>query len=69
MIAGAERIVGHPIPVRESFRRPGDPPTLVADPSHSRALLGLAPAYSDLDTILKTALAFKRNGFAPRLGT
>jgi UDP-glucose-4-epimerase GalE len=66
VIAGAERIVGHSIPVRETSRRPGDPPTLVADPSHARALLGLAPAYSDLDTILKTALAFKRNGFAPR---
>jgi UDP-glucose 4-epimerase len=66
VIAGAERIVGHPILVRESSRRPGDPPTLVADPSHALALLGLAPAYSDLDTILKTALAFKRNGFAPR---
>ena len=65
VIAAAERVVGHPIPARESARRPGDPPVLVADPSTSRALLGLAPAHSDLDTILRTALAFKRNGFAP----
>jgi UDP-glucose-4-epimerase GalE len=40
VVAAAERIIGRSIPVRESGRRPGDPPTLVADPSRSRALLG-----------------------------
>ena len=64
VIAAAERVVGHPIPVRESPRRPGDPPVLVADPSRSRELLGFVPGYSDLDTILRTALKFKRDGFA-----
>jgi UDP-arabinose 4-epimerase len=65
VIAAAESVVGRPIPVRESARRPGDPPALVADPSRSRAILGLTPTYSDLDTILRTALKFKQNGFAP----
>jgi UDP-arabinose 4-epimerase len=65
VIAAAERVVGHAIPVRERARRPGDPPVLVADPSQSRALLGFTPGYSDLDTILATALKFKRDGFGP----
>lgn len=66
VIAAAERIVGRSIPVRESARRPGDPPALVADPRRSRTLLGLVPTCSDLDTILSTALKFKQTGFAPQ---
>lgn len=66
VITAVERLVGKPVPSRDSPRRPGDPPVLVADPGRSREVLGFVPQRSDLDTILKTALAFKQNGFPAR---
>jgi len=41
--------------VRESPRRPGDPPVLVAAPTRAARLLDWHPRYSDLSTIVKTA--------------
>jgi UDP-glucose-4-epimerase GalE len=58
VIAAVERITGHRIPRRESSRRAGDPPVLVADASRARELLGWQPRLSDLDTIVKTAWAW-----------
>jgi len=60
-----ERITGQPLPVREDARRPGDPPTLVADASRIRELLGWSPRHDDLDRIVATSLAWER---APRYG-
>ena len=60
-----ERVTGQPLPVREDTRRPGDPPTLVADASRIRELLGWVPRYDDLDRIVATSLAWER---APRYG-
>jgi UDP-arabinose 4-epimerase len=65
VIAAAERITGRRVPRRESPRRPGDPPALVADPGRARDLLGWTPRLSDLDTILATAWAWHRRLFAP----
>jgi UDP-glucose-4-epimerase GalE len=65
VIAAAERVTGHPIPRRETQRRPGDPPALIADASRARAVLGWTPALSDLDTILATAWAWHRRSNAP----
>jgi len=60
VIAAAERIAGTPVPYRETARRPGDPPELVADPALARARLGWQPRHSDLDTIIQTTLAWER---------
>jgi UDP-glucose-4-epimerase GalE len=64
VIAAAERVTQRPIPRREAARRPGDPPTLVADAGRARTLLGWTPQHSDLDTILATAWAWHRRRFA-----
>jgi UDP-glucose-4-epimerase GalE len=58
VIAAAERITGRPIPRRETGRRPGDPPALVADPGRAKALLGWSARMSDLETIISTAWAW-----------
>jgi UDP-glucose-4-epimerase GalE len=54
----AEAISGRRIPCRETARRPGDPPVLVADPRLAAEVLGWCPRLSDLDTIIRTALAW-----------
>ena len=54
----AEAISGRRIPCRETARRPGDPPVLVADPRLAAEVLGWRPRVSDLDTIIRTALAW-----------
>jgi UDP-glucose-4-epimerase GalE len=54
----AEAISGRRIPCRETARRPGDPPVLVADPRLAAEVLGWRPRLSDLDTIIRTALAW-----------
>jgi UDP-arabinose 4-epimerase len=53
------RAAGRDVPQREAPRRPGDPPALIADPSLARAVLGWQAERSDLDTIIKTALAWE----------
>lgn len=55
VIASVASISGQPVPVREAARRPGDPPTLVADASAARDRLGWQPAYPDLQTIVAHA--------------
>ena len=58
VIASAERVTGRRIPRRESPRRPGDPPVLVAQASRARDALDWTPAVSDIDRILATAWAW-----------
>jgi UDP-arabinose 4-epimerase len=58
VIAAAESVCGQPISRRETARRPGDPPVLVADPSRSAERLGWRPQRSDLQTIIRTAFAW-----------
>jgi UDP-glucose 4-epimerase len=60
VIGAVERIIGRKIPVREAPRRPGDPAELVASSSRIRRELGWSPRYSDLDSIIKTAWAWKQ---------
>jgi UDP-glucose-4-epimerase GalE len=59
IIAAVERIGGRPVPRNEAPRRPGDPPELVADPTLAGERLGWRPRCSDLDTIIRTALAWE----------
>jgi len=51
----ARGVTGHPIPTKESPRRPGDPPVLVAGSEKIKKELGWKPRYNDLTTIIKTA--------------
>ncbi len=46
--------------VAEGARREGDPSRLIADSRRIRDILGFTPRYDDLDTILRTALAWER---------
>jgi UDP-arabinose 4-epimerase len=58
VIAAAESICGRTIARREIDRRPGDPPVLVADPSRAAERLAWRAQRSDLQTIIRTALAW-----------
>ena len=48
------------VAVKESPRRPGDPPTLISDPSRIKAQLGWKPAHEDLDGIIASAFAWEK---------
>jgi len=51
----ARRLTGRTIPVEMGPRRPGDPAHLVASAERARRVLGWEPAYSDLESIIRTA--------------
>ncbi|UCD90431.1 MAG: UDP-glucose 4-epimerase GalE [Desulfobacterales bacterium] len=51
----ARKITGHPIPVAETRRRPGDPATLIASSAKIKRELGWKPQYEDLEKIIQTA--------------
>ena len=55
VIEMARRVTGHPIPVRECPRRPGDAPASLASAGKIRRELSWEPAYSDLETIIASA--------------
>ena len=55
VIASVERITGKPVPMRYEDRRPGDPPSLVANADRGAQLLDWKPRQSDIDTIVKSA--------------
>jgi len=60
VIASVERVTGHPLPVKESPRRAGDPPWLVADARKIREVLGWQPQNDDLDEIVRSAYAWEQ---------
>ncbi|MFI5303085.1 MAG: UDP-glucose 4-epimerase GalE, partial [Polyangiales bacterium] len=60
VLAAVERATGRPVPRVDRPRRPGDPASLVADPSRSRTALAWIPARSSLDDIVADAYAFLR---------
>jgi len=60
VIEAARRVTGHAIPVEEMPRRAGDPSVLVASSDKIRRELGWAPAFSDLDTIIRSAWLWKQ---------
>lgn len=51
----ARKMTGHPIPVVETDRRPGDPATLIASSDKIKRELGWKPLYEDLEKIIQTA--------------
>lgn len=62
-IETARRITGRPIPSRDTTRRPGDPPVLVADATRARRILGWAPSFASLDRIVETAWTWHQRRF------
>jgi UDP-glucose 4-epimerase len=55
VLDACRRVTGHPIPVVEAPRRPGDPPRLVASSARIASELGWQPRYTTLDDIVGTA--------------
>jgi UDP-glucose 4-epimerase len=55
VVESARRVTGHPIPVIEELRRPGDPAVLVASAKRITDELGWQPRYSSLDEIVRSA--------------
>lgn len=55
VIAAVEKVGGRPVPRRDSPRRPGDPPSLVADASRARQVLQWTPQHADIHTIVEHA--------------
>jgi UDP-glucose 4-epimerase len=60
VIGSVERAAGTQLRVEESPRRAGDPAALVARADRIRAQLGWKPRLDDLDTIVRSALAWER---------
>ena len=60
VLKSVERVAGRPLTIREESRRPGDPPILIARAARIRSELGWRPKLDDLDTIVKTALAWEQ---------
>lgn len=60
MLAAANRVLNAPVPYSVGPRRPGDPPSLVADSTLIRQRLGWRPQHSDLDSILRDAALWQR---------
>jgi UDP-glucose 4-epimerase len=55
VVDSVRRITGHPIPVVEEPRRPGDPAVLVASSKRIVEELGWKPRFSSLDDIVRSA--------------
>lgn len=64
VIAAVERTGGRLVPLKETARRPGDPPVLVADSTKASTLLGWHPAFPSLEPIVETAWRWHAE-FAP----
>jgi UDP-glucose 4-epimerase len=59
VLESVERVSGKRLAVREEPRRAGDPPELVARADRIRAELGWRPRLDDLDSIVRSALAWE----------
>ena len=55
VVESARRVTGHPIPVEELPRRPGDPAVLIASSAKIENELGWKPRFPQLDDIVRSA--------------
>ena len=55
VVESVRRVTGHPIPVEEMPRRPGDPASLIASSARIEKDLGWRPKYQQLDEIIGSA--------------
>ena len=60
VLAAVERANDAPLSIAEEPRRAGDPPQLIAVADRVREVLGWTPRFDDLDTIVRTSLAWER---------
>jgi len=60
VLLAVEAANGAPLKIVDEPRRAGDPPALIAVADRARETLGWTPKYDDLDTIVRTALAWER---------
>jgi len=63
VLAGAERVVGKPIPVEIAPRREGDPPVLIGSSEKAAKILGSTSKRSDLGTQLSDAWRWMQKHF------
>ena len=61
IIDAARRVTGHPIPVSEEDRRPGDPAVLIASSQKAMDVLGWNPRYTNVEDIIATAWNWHSN--------
>jgi UDP-glucose 4-epimerase len=59
VLDSVQRVAGRRLTIHEEARRQGDPAVLVAKADRIRALLGWTPKLDDLDTIVRTSLAWE----------
>lgn len=55
VIECCRRITGHPIPILEKPRRPGDPPLLIGSSEKIKQMLGWNPRYQSIEHIISSA--------------
>jgi UDP-glucose 4-epimerase len=60
VIDAARQVTAVDIPLETAARRPGDPPSLVADSSALRRELGWEPRHDDLEYIIRTAWEWEK---------
>lgn len=60
VLGAVEKAAGHPFDVRQAPRRPGDPASIVSDPSRIKETLNWQPSHDDLGVIVRDALAWEK---------
>lgn len=65
VVEAVGRAVGRPVPHAIGPRREGDPAVLVANPASAKAVLNWQPDFTDLEEIVRHAVAWRR---APKFG-
>lgn len=69
IISAVEEITGKPVPVEYGPRRAGDPPELLADPTHAKEVLGWVAEHRDVRDMVRTAWAWVNGPRAGRYGS
>jgi UDP-glucose 4-epimerase len=67
VVESARRVTGHPIPVVDEPRRPGDPAVLVASSRRIMQELGWKPQYSALDDIVRSAWVWHQQRYGDKV--
>jgi UDP-glucose 4-epimerase len=60
IVAAAEAVVGHAIPVKMGPRRAGDPPVLLASADRAHAELGWTPRHGTIEEMIGSAWEWRR---------
>jgi UDP-glucose 4-epimerase len=60
VVNAVKRVTGLDVPTRDTGRRAGDPPVLIASSESARRVLGWRPQFGDLDAIVETAWSWRR---------